>query len=157
MRKFCAALLVAGLVGFVGCNKSETGGGGTGGAKSETFKLSGPLTSTAIKQGETQAIKIKVDRGKDFKEDVQLSVPNPPKGVTVEPVDVKASQKEDAEIRVKVGMDAPLGESTLAVVGKPAKGSPTSLDVKIKVQEAKEPTKEGAKKDGDKKDNGKEK
>ena len=147
MRKLCVPLFVTGLFAFTGCSTSDTGGIPSG-TKTE-FKLSGPATVT-LKQGETKAVKVKVERGKNFKEDVKLEAPSAPTGISVEPVDVKASQSEEADVRIKVAMDAPVGEHRVTIVGKPVKGEPASHEVKIKVEAAKEATKEGAKKEGEK-------
>ena len=62
-----AALLT--VVGLVGCNQSERGGKvGDRTPGSQTFTIGAPTTSTHIKQGEKQSVKLTVDRGKEFKE-----------------------------------------------------------------------------------------
>src|SRR5688572_7337044 len=119
MQRLCALVLVAGLVSFVGCTKSEPGGNVA--APHDTFTLVGPVASTTIKQGETKMIDIKVDRKKEFKEDVKLAVDNPPKGITVEPVDAKAASSEPAHLRVKAADNAPVGDHDLMVTAKAEK------------------------------------
>ncbi len=81
-----------------------------------------------------------MNRGKDFKDDVALSTGDLPKGVKVEfvPATVKASDKEEAEMKITADKEAPLGESAIVVNAKPAKGAATSLNVKIKVEKGTE-------------------
>jgi uncharacterized membrane protein len=137
MRKQAISVLLVALVGFVGCNKSEPGGGTP---KGDSFTVSGPATSTTIKQGETRTEKLTLSRGKDFKEDVSLSAGELPKGFKVEfaPTKVMASDKPESEMKVTVDKDAPLGDSTITVTAKPAKGNATTLVVKIKVEKGAE-------------------
>jgi hypothetical protein len=137
MCKSVIGLMVLALIGFVGCNKSEKGGG-TG--RVDSFTLSGPEMSTTIKQGETRTDKLTLSRGDSFKEDVTLSTGELPKGITVEfvPATVKASDKPEAEMKIIAGKDAPLGDATIPVTAKPAKGDATSLNVKIKVEKGAE-------------------
>ena len=118
--------------------------GGIFGAK-DTFKISAPVTSTTLKQGETKTATLKLNRESEFHEDVKLSFETP-KGLKVEPnpVEVKASEKaNDVEVRVTADKDAALGDHTIKVTGTPEKGKPTSVDFKITVKEgAKEEKKE---------------
>ena len=128
-----AALLMAGLIG---CNASEPGGKKDDNTKtSATFKLKGPLTSTTIKQGDKQTVKLTVDRGKDFKKDVTLKA-DAPKGLTVdlEPKVVKASDSETVNMAITAEKDAPVGEHTIKLTATPSEGNPVDLDVKVKVE-----------------------
>lgn len=137
MRNYAIGLVAAALVAFVGCNKSEPGGGTP---KAESFTVSAPATATSIKHGETQAAKLTMSRGKDFKEDVVLSTNELPKGIKVEftPATVKASDKAEADMKITADKDAPLGESTITVIAKPAKGEAANVNVKIKVEKGAE-------------------
>src|SRR4051794_20819143 len=101
MKKSLATMLVAGLVGFVGCESKSTTPGGPGanrpsgpnstdnkpivGQANETFSLSMPTLSTKLKQGESKDITIGIKRGKNIDEDVAIKFEDVPKGVTFEP------------------------------------------------------------------------
>jgi uncharacterized membrane protein len=127
---FLSAFLI---VGAAGCTKrSEPGGPGT--AKATHFTLSGPSTSTSIKQGETQTETLKIERGKDFKQDVALKA-EAPAGVDAElsSTSNKASEKGDVNIKITATDKAAVGEHIIHVIGTPDTGTPTKLDVKIKI------------------------
>jgi uncharacterized membrane protein len=129
-----AAVLVA--AGLIGCNQSPPGGKTSKDTPSKsTFKIKAPLTSTTIKQGDKQTVKLTLDRGKDFKEDVTLTV-DAPEGLTVEldPKKVKASDGETVTMSVSVAKTAAVGDQTIQVTGKPETGDSTSVDVKVKVE-----------------------
>ncbi|VTT97812.1 Uncharacterized protein OS=Singulisphaera acidiphila (strain ATCC BAA-1392 / DSM 18658 / VKM B-2454 / MOB10) GN=Sinac_1997 PE=4 SV=1 [Gemmataceae bacterium] len=125
------AALAAVLV--VGCNKSPEGG--TPGTSS-SFKISAPTTSTTIKQDNAESVKVSLDRGKDFKQNVKLAVASPSDKVKAElnKADFKPGDPADAVLKVSVAKDAPLGEHVLKVTGTPEGGTATSVDVKIKVE-----------------------
>jgi uncharacterized membrane protein len=135
MRTFCALLLGVGLAALVGCNRDQSGP-----PKADSFKIKGPATMTAIKQGETKMVNLTLDRGKDFKENVKLSADNPPKGFKVEfePAEVKASDKAEAQMKVIVEKDAAVGEHKVKVTGKPDKGDAQSAEVTLKVEKVEE-------------------
>jgi len=162
MKKLFACAVLAALAGMIGCyNTSPPGGPGatsntgsntgrTGSATTEhtgihlpsltlgadEFKLSVPK-EVDVKQGETKTINVSIERGKNFDQDVKLSLSNPPKGVnvTLESNEVKASAKE-VPIKIEATKDAALGEHEVKVTGTPAKsGAPTSVDFKINVKQ----------------------
>jgi len=127
----CACLFVA----IVGCtNRSNPGGGNE---RSSTFTIDGPTMATSIKQGETQTVPIKVNRGTDFRQGVKLKADAPP-GIDVVLSDsaVKPSDKSDVNIKVAVGNSAAPGEHVIHVTGTPDEGKVTTLDLKVKVTEA---------------------
>jgi uncharacterized membrane protein len=135
MKKLAAMALAFAILPFVGCNTSPTGGSGG----NDTFKLKGPETATTVKQGEEAKIKLTVDRGKEFKQDVKFEHADQPKGVHVEfePTTLKAGDKAELTMVVKADKDAALGPATIKVTGKPAeKGAETSVPVKIDVKKA---------------------
>jgi len=135
MQKLIIGLAVGVLVVLAGCNQSPQGGGGKG-TKEDTFTIKGPTMATAVKHGETKSVSLTLSRGKEFKEDVTFSTTEPPKGIKVafEPATVKASEKAETEMKITAEKDAALGESTIVVNAKPAKGESTSLNVKVKVE-----------------------
>ena len=148
MPRACAVLFVSVLMVCLGCNQSEPGGPGarrtdnknpvTGAPKNETFRISAPAMETSVKQGEEKEISISVDRSKDFKQDVTLTL-KPDKGITVTPssTTVKAEDK-DTKVKVKVAADkeAPIGEATVHVTAEPESGESTSADFKVNVKGA---------------------
>ena len=133
-----------GMTLIIGCGQSsEPGGPGAGGKKpvvgqaDNTFKLTAPMTETSIKQGETQTVTIDISRGTNFSQDVQLSVENPPKGLTITPASttLKAGDK-DAKVSIEAAKDAALGHHQVTVWGTPKEGAKTSVVLKIEVKAA---------------------
>lgn len=164
MKKLLASLFLGALLVATGCNQSPSGGpgantgrtttvakhSGTSGDattttttspdrevtdKANTFKLSGPVTETNLKQGEKKEFSISVSRGNDFKQAVKLTF-NPGKGLKVTPenLSVNASDKE-AKFFVEAMKDAPLGHTQVEVTGTPETGAATNLTVKVEVKE----------------------
>ncbi len=144
MKKLLAGIAVATMAAFVGCNdNSKPGGPGVTNKDSghniireaeNTFTLDVPNLSTSVKQGQMKTIKIDIDRGKNFSEDVKLKFDNVPKGVTLEPASptIKASEKE-TQITVKAADDAAIGDFTIKVTGQPTKGPAATNTIKIDV------------------------
>lgn len=158
---FLAAALPAALV-LIGCGPtSPTGGGGTGKETTkETTKTTGPGETTkstevkpvdnkdntfkidaskvglapGLKQGESKTYDVMISKEKNFKEDVDLSATAPEK-LTVEfnPKKVDAAHDGKVQMTVKAADDTPVGEHTVKVTAKPAKGETTSVDIKFKV------------------------
>jgi uncharacterized membrane protein len=107
-------------------------GGSVG--KGEGFKIAVPTFDTKVKQGETQAVTIKLQRDDSFKQDVKLQI-EASKGISVDPakVTVKASDKPDVQLMITVPKDINLGEYKVSVTGTPTTGEPTSVEFKVKV------------------------
>lgn len=125
--------LVVGLIAmatFAGCKKSEEGGR----AGTDTFRLSVPALSTTVAQGETQIVRVAVDRGTEFKQAVKLEV-KAPTGlqVTPESTTVKPGDKGDVQLEIKAAKDAPLGEQKIQLKGTPDKGESTQTEFKVTV------------------------
>jgi hypothetical protein len=147
-------LLVAAFAVAVatGCNQSPPGGkspatphGTTNSSDTSsvtgdkgTFTIKAPVLSTTIKQGDKQTIQLTVSRGSEFKQNVKLSA-DAPKGLTAEFAKsaVAAGDPEDVPLSVSVDKDAPIGDNTIRVTGTPDNGNPTSVEVKVKVDEVK--------------------
>ncbi len=128
-----ALLLVAGLIAMasvVGCDQSATGGG----AGDQTFKLVVPSTTTTVKQGEAQTVKVSVERGAGFKQAVTLDM-KAPAGLEVEPgtTTVKASDKGEVQLTIRAAKDAALGAQKIMVKGTPDKGEAVELELKVAV------------------------
>jgi uncharacterized membrane protein len=105
-------------------------------AKDKGFYISVPSLDTKVKQGETQVVTIKIERGESFKQDVKLEIKlSKGEGISVDPakVAVKASDKPEVQIKIMVPKDAALGEYNISVMGTPTTGEPTSVEFKVKV------------------------
>ena len=131
MRKWLSlAALAAFLV--VGCNKSPEGG--TPGTSS-SFTIVGPPMTTTIKQDNKETVKLSLNRGKDFKHDVKLSVKHPDKiNAELNKDVIKASDATDFTLAISVAKDAPVGDHVITVTGTPeGGGQATSVDVRVHV------------------------
>jgi uncharacterized membrane protein len=131
MRTLLSLAALAALT-ITGCQQSSEGG--TPGTKAN-FKIEGPVTGETIKQGEQDTIDLSINRGSDFKKDVKLAADAPAKiKAELNKTIVKASEDTKFNMTVTVDKDAPIGDHVIKVTGTPeGGGSPTSLDVKIKV------------------------
>ena len=137
MKQVLAGLLILGLAAFVGCNKA-TGPTNKGSetASKETFTLKGPATTTSIKQGESKDVKITVDKGKAFKEDITLEFKPDTKGLTVNPTEVKYPTSDSSgstTVKVTADKDAAVGEAHIKVKSKP---TGPDLDIPIKIEKS---------------------
>lgn len=103
-------------------------------AKKDSFTLSMPFWTTALKQGETKAVSITISRDKRFDQDVALKFDDLPKGVTVEPVGAVIKNGEtEAKFALKAADDASLGDFAVKVTGHPTKGADTTHEFKFTV------------------------
>ena len=136
MQRLLILSAVLAVFGLVGCNETERGGKQNDKTPGpETFTLKGPTTSTTIKQGDKQTVKLTVNRGSKFKKDVEIT-PDVPKGLKVEvdPKTVKAADSETANAQISVDKDAAVGDHTIKFTAKPESGNAVTLDVKVKVE-----------------------
>ena len=130
MNKAFAGVLIVGLA-LTGCKtKSEEGGG----AGNDTFKIVVPAMATDVKQGELQTVRVTVERGEGFKQQVKLEL-KAPAGIQVEPENatVQPSDKGDLQVKISAAKDAAIGEHKIMVKGTPDKGEPTETEFKITV------------------------
>ena len=102
--------------------------------KGEGFKIDVPTFDVKVKQGETQTITIKLQRGESFKQDVKLQIETV-EGISVDPVKVliKASDNPEVQLTITAPKDAAFGEYKVSVTGTPTTGEPTSTEFKVKV------------------------
>ncbi len=132
MNKAFVGALVAlvAMAVFVGCTKSETGGG----AGNDTFKVVVPALATSVKQGELQTVKVSIERGDGFKRSVKLEFKSST-GITVDPASttVQPSDKGDVQLKIAAANDAPLGESLILVKATPSQGEAAETQIKITV------------------------
>jgi hypothetical protein len=148
MKKISVAVAVMALVAFAGCNNGTTGGPGADKDKKskierakdilrqpeDTFNLSVPTFSTAVKQGESKEVTVGISRGKNFDEDIALTFDGLAKGVTAEPANavIKRGDK-DVKFTFKAADDAVLGDFTVKVTGHPEKGGDATNEIKCTV------------------------
>jgi uncharacterized membrane protein len=144
MKKLVACAIMS-LIALSGCqDKSVPGGPGATGSNRDsnlttadnTFRLDAPNLGTDIKQGETKTIKLGINRGKNFDQDVRLDFGTPPQGVKITPESntFKASEKE-VTLTVAAEKDAALGEHVITVTGTPAReGKTGTTTFKINVK-----------------------
>ncbi len=133
MKKVIAITIVLTLVLAAVSSGTDSPKGGSVG-KGESFKIDVPTFDVKVKQGETQTVTIKLQRGEAFKQDVKLQI-EAAKGISIDPVKVtvKASDKPDVQLTITVPKDAALGEYKVSVTGTPTTGEPTSVEFKVKV------------------------
>ena len=130
MRKYLSLAALAAVV-TVGCNKSPEGG--TPGTSS-SFTIIAPTIPSTIKQGEREIVNLSLDRKSNFKKDVKLDVTVPEKvKAELSKSVIKASDPAEFTLTITVDKNAALGDHPIKVTGTPDGGSPTSVDVKIKV------------------------
>jgi uncharacterized membrane protein len=134
MKKVIAITVVLTMVLAAVSNGTSSPRGGSV-ANGEGFKISVPTFDVKAKQGEIEVVTIKLQRGKFFKRDVTLDIVVD-KGISIEPakIVVKASDKSEVDLTIKVPKDAPLGGYTAEVTGTPATGEPTSVQFTVKVK-----------------------
>ena len=128
-----AFVALVALALFAGCNKKSEVGGGAG---TDTFKLVVPTTSTDVKQGELQTVKVSLERGAGFKEAVKLQAKAPDKsGITVDPdsTTVKPGDKPEVQLKITAAKDAPLGDGKILVKATPDKGEAVEMELKYSV------------------------
>jgi len=115
----------------VGCNQSPQGGApGT----DNSFKLTGGTIPNAIKQGDTESVKITLDRGKNFHQTVKLDAKGSDKvHATLDRTTVKDGESPDVNVKIHPADDAPAGDYKVTVTGTPDTGSPTNLELTVKV------------------------
>jgi len=123
-------LLVA-IVIPTGCTTSPAGSiPGT----DQSFKLEGGTTPISVKQGDSQSVKITVDRGKNFHKSVRLSAePNEKIRATCDRDLVKDGEPQDVNVKIHPAEDAPPGDYTVTLTGSSDSGAPARLNLAVKV------------------------
>jgi uncharacterized membrane protein len=142
MKKIAGWILVT-LVGLTGCNGGTTGGpGATNKDRNKidqpenTFRLDPPNLPTTIRQGETRAVDIGIDRGRNFDQDVTLKFTDLPRGVTIDPqAPVIKNGEREVRINVRATADAAPGTHTIKITGSPKRGADATNDFKITVEQ----------------------
>jgi hypothetical protein len=104
----------------------------------DTFTLSPPRTAT-VQQGETQTVAVGITRDTTFDQDVTLTFTELPTGVTLQPQSVVIKQGEaQAETTLTAARDAALGNFTIKVTGRPAKGADAMNEFQLTVNKGEE-------------------
>lgn len=105
------------------------------GEADKTFSLSMPFESVTLTQGEEKSMLIGINRGENFREEVEIEVSDLPQGVTLETAKPVIKQGDtDAELMLKAGPDAALGDFTFTVKGHTtSSGADFSKEVKLTV------------------------
>jgi uncharacterized membrane protein len=146
MKSLATPLLCATLAVSFGCtpNKSAPGGPAAPGSSSHTaaassadkFTISAPSGTTDIKQGTTKEITISINRGKDFKQNVKLTVSTDAQGLTVKPdtTEIMSSDTSTSKtFTLQAAKDAALGEHKITVKGTPTTGTSTEQSFNVKI------------------------
>ena len=128
---FAAAALAVFALGPVACNKSPEGG--TPGTD-DSFKLVGGTIPNAIKTGDSESIKVSVERGKNFHKSVRLEAKSPDKiHASLDRNLVKDGESPDVNVKVHPAEEAAAGDYKVIVTGTTDNGSPTNLELTVKV------------------------
>lgn len=130
MKTTFVTMMVLALATLVGCGSPQ--GGGI--SADEGFKIDKPFFTVQIKQGETESVKVTLNRGKYFKQDVALEI-KASKGISVEPTTklVRGNEKPDVSLRITAAKDADLGEYMIFVKATPETGESTETEIAVKV------------------------
>ena len=103
-------------------------------AKRDAFSLNVPFWTTALKQGESKFVAVRITRDKHFDQDVTLKFDKLPKGVTIEPAGgVIKNGEPEARLTIKAADDADLGEFAVNVTGHSARGPDAAHEFKFTV------------------------
>jgi hypothetical protein len=141
IKHICLLTLFAAI--SAGCNTEDSGGPGASTAKDQknvippenTFKVDVPNFSQTLKQGEAKSFEVKINRQKNFDQDVTISFNELPNGVTVLPARFVISAGDEAgKATINAAPDAALGDFEAKVVGTPAQGANAESDLKIKIE-----------------------
>ena len=127
---FVGMALVLMVVG--GCLASKPHGGGS--AVHERFRVVVPQGSTQVQQGNTESVRVSLDRGQSFKRDVTLGISSS-EGITIEPtrVLIRASDRPEAQVRITAARDAAIGTYRVNINATPATGESTSAMFNVDV------------------------
>lgn len=143
----CLLLVVA-----IGCGVNSPGGPGisdvpnvsgvsntttadyrpTLGVPEEAFSLVIPATSIRLNAGESARVAIGIKRGRNFQEDVTLSITGLPEGISVQPDTpvIKVSDPE-ATLNLHANADVPTGTHQITVIGHPSSGADARSETSV--------------------------
>ena len=127
-----AIFMMLALMTASGCQTTKVSSAGGVVPLKEEFSISVP-SSLSIKQGANTTMTIALNRGADFKRDVQLTVKTDGISITPASVLVQASDKPDVQFLINVAREAAIGDYRVTVTGRPESGEPTATTFIIKV------------------------
>jgi hypothetical protein len=118
----------------VACDKSPQGG--TPGTD-DSFKLVKDGVAgvpNTIKPGDAETVKISLQRGKNFHHSVRLETKSPDAvSATLDRNLVKDGESADVNVRLRPKENAAPGDYKVLVTATPDNGSPTTLELSVKV------------------------
>lgn len=125
MKTLIALILTLTVMSISGCGNKV----GSDISKGDGFKITPPASSTriniptfrtSIKRGETRDVTVTVDRNENFYQDVYLEV-KVPACISIHPTTavIKAADKPDVKLRIRVHRDAPIGKYEIFILGTP--------------------------------------
>jgi len=129
-------LVAAAAILIVGRNNTSPSVNSPGAPASGDNKFSFSVPkSEDIKQGEKKAVKIDLNRGKDFKEAVKFKV-EAPAGLkaSLSKETIAAGDPAEATVMVEVDKDAAVGEHVVKVTATPEKAAATTQEFKVDVK-----------------------
>jgi len=104
--------------------------------KDRAFTLKGPNSTTTIRRGETQNVKVDIQRRSGFNGTVNLRTEVPKDlEATLDSTNVDSNHKGTVNLRVTVPKSAALGEHSLRVFGNTDNGPTHSWEVKVNVKD----------------------
>lgn len=102
--------------------------------KKDSFTLTMPFWTTALKQDESKMVTISISRDKKFTQDVAIRFDSLPSGITLEPASIVIKNGDnDAKFMMKASDHASIGDFSIKATGHPSKGSDATHDFKFSV------------------------
>jgi len=125
-------IMTLALLTATGCHSTQESRTGGIAPTNEAFSITVPK-SNSVKQGTNTALTVVLNRGGDFKRDVQLDITTT--GITITPnhILVKASDKPEVICQIAVARDASIGDYHVTVTGTPTTGETTSTIFTVSV------------------------
>jgi len=107
------------------------------GETDQTFALTVPFEPIALTQGGEAPVRIGINRGENFEEQVAIEISGLPNGVTVDTKDPAITPGSmGVDLMLKAAADASLGDFTAKVTGKTASsGADFSEEIKFTVSQ----------------------
>lgn len=132
MKVLITVFMALSLLTAYGCWNSQNSNQGGIAPVNEEFSMTVP-GSTTIKQGESAAIIVTLNRGAYFKQDVQLRLKADSVVIMPANVLVKAGDLPEAKFQVAVDKDAAIGEYRVTVTGVPVVGRTATTTFTVSV------------------------
>jgi len=132
LKSRIALLMMLALMTASGCQTTKVSSAGGVVPLQQQFSISVP-SGLSVKQGASTTMTFSLNRGADFKRDVQLTVDTNGLNITPTAILIQASDKPDVQLALNVPRDAAIGDYRITVSGKPDSGDATSTMFIIKV------------------------